>query len=171
MQPRLNGESIPIDCWSLHDHSWGPRRLEGNPRTNLSWAIKSTRDSFGVIGAGPQPATTDPGVGVDDRIVIGWRVKDGEVGHFSSGVLRVESRDSNGHIERLSLITVDSLGRVLEATATATSVLAFQGFPGVLLWWTQLIWDYEGTQVTGEIQDMWPLQHARLVQRSVPAGG
>ena len=56
----LRGETVPIDCYSVRDRSWGPRPL-GRPKRRTGGVVVTSAGTFGGVGysfsaAGPGEA-------------------------------------------------------------------------------------------------------------------
>ena len=72
----VDGETIDVDGWSMRDHSWGPRKVAKDQRGRFVWAIASENDAFLVWASAAQPPDRDPVVGVPERVVAGWYLRD-----------------------------------------------------------------------------------------------
>jgi hypothetical protein len=164
----LNGERIDIDCYSLRDRSWGPRRLTTNPRCHFPWAIGSERSGFNFMAVSDLDPADDPGIGTTERIITGWYLKDGEVAHLSSGQYRVVERGVDGRPLRLQVDATDDLGRVLHAEGRTHNNFNWHTYPWLWMWWNQVEWQLDGETAWGEEQDYWPLQQGRRFIRSMP---
>jgi hypothetical protein len=165
----VDGEELAVDCLSLRDHSWGPRRYTTNPRGDYASVFTSERDGFCIFPVATEPRASDPLVGVDDRLVFGWQLKDGVPSRLVSGTRRVVERDGRGRPRRLVVDGVDALGRRLHAEGTTHNWLWWRGYPSMFQWWSLCEWELDGKTAWGEEQDFIPLQQARRYIRSLNA--
>lgn len=163
----LRGESIPVDCFYLRDHSWGPRRFTTNPRGDFASVVASPSNGFCVLAASDQPAATDSCVGVADPVAFGWYLKDGESSRLVNGRRTVLERDSHGRPTRVSVTGRDELGRELSATGTCRNTLRWNGYPFLFMFWSMVEWEFDGHTAVGEEQDYFPLQQARRFLRAL----
>eukprot|EP00456_Euglypha_rotunda_P047107 TRINITY_DN37563_c0_g2_i1.p1 TRINITY_DN37563_c0_g2~~TRINITY_DN37563_c0_g2_i1.p1 ORF type:complete len:134 (+),score=33.55 TRINITY_DN37563_c0_g2_i1:105-506(+) len=125
---KLGRQTIAIDCVSQRDHSWGIRKLNGNPRGQMIWAI-GDKSSFHALAVSKLPMDTDPVIGTTEQVIIGYYLKDGIYGDIkNSGTIRVVERDASGRPIRYLLQAIDSLGRVLEAEGRIRNMLNWQGY-------------------------------------------
>lgn len=144
----LNGERIPIDCYSVRDRSWSPRRPRDSARANdasrgrepqrqadasSEWSDVSrpVRKPFNVgyiFGtASPQDAFlvyTMLIEGEEDRgdfTNTGYLVRDGVWAHLVEGQRRCLVDPDHGWIWRIEYEGVDALGRRLEVEGEQVS--------------------------------------------------
>jgi hypothetical protein len=157
----LEGETMSIDSWSAHDHSWGPRHLVGFPSGDMGWAIASPQSAFLQISvADPH---SKPGAG-SERIITGWYIRDGTIAKLVSGTRTVE-RDDRGRPVRIVIDGTDALGRELHAEGVATTVLDWHWYTNFYMFWSQLRVTFDGHVALGETQDYWPLDRVRRFVR------
>jgi hypothetical protein len=148
----LNGERIPIDCFSFRDRSWGPRPM-GRPRRKGNENLRTTLH-FGGIGyafgaAGPDDAWlvySVPGLS-DDPVSCGFLWRDGSYGHVLAGERRVGFDLATGWPTRMEIEAIDDLGRRLEVRGTAVS-RHWRGLGGDTLF----NWTWDGLSGWGEDQ-------------------
>lgn len=173
----VSGQTIEIDCPAQRDRSWGVRNIVDNPRGEFVWAIGET-SSFQVLAVNTLAPEADPGIGTVEDVVFGYYVKDGRSGALtkgSGGTIAVTERDTTGRPVTLHIATTDSLGRHLEATGRVRNLLNWQGYSWLTIFWCLVEWEFDGQRAYGELQDYWPLHHARRFLRqlssSPPADG
>jgi hypothetical protein len=141
---RLHGETIAVDCIAQRDRSWGPRTENRQLRMGYCHAVSSAKNGFLVITS-PTPA--------GDPILSGYRMKDGELGHFVSGERSLE-REENGNPTRSILRGIDDQGRPFEAVGTVLSRIAFPSFSGIFHVISLTRWEWDGVVGYGEDQDL-----------------
>lgn len=159
----IDGETIVVDCPAQRDRSWGVRNIVDNPRGEFTWAI-GERSSFQVLAVNTLPPAEDPGTDTTEHVVFGYYVRDGEHGAFTpgqGGTIRVTRRDGGGRPLELRIDATDSLGRRLEAVGRVRNNLNWQGYSWLTIFWCLVEWEFDGQTVHGELQDYWPLHHAR----------
>ena len=115
------------------------------------------------------PPEQDPVFGTTERISAGWYLRDGELGSLESGELSTVERGADGRPLRIEITARDDLGRTLETTGRAKNMLAWHGYPFLMLWWAQFEWDLDGQSAFGEEQDYHPA--ATPPARGAPAPG
>jgi hypothetical protein len=160
----LRGETIPVDCLYLRDHSWGPRRFT-NPRGDFASVVASADSGFCVLAASDRPAASDPGVGVADPVAFGWYLKDGEISRLVTGRRTVLERDARGRPVAVSVEGRDESGRELTATGRCRNVLHWNGYPSLHMFWSMVDWEFDGRSAVGEEQDYFPIQQVRRLLR------
>ena len=164
---KLGRQTIAIDCVSQRDHSWGIRKLNGNPRGQMIWAI-GDKSSFHALAVSKLPMDQDPVIGTTEQVIIGYYLKDGIYGDIkNAGTIKVVERDATGRPVRYLLQAVDSLGRVLEAEGRIRNMLNWQGYSWLMTFWSLVEWRFDGQVAFGEGQDYWPLQQSRDFLRSL----
>jgi hypothetical protein len=141
---RLHGETIAVDCIAQRDRSWGPRTENRQLRMGYCHAVTSAQSGFLVITS--PTASADP-------VLSGYRMKDGELGHFVSGERWLE-REENGNPTRSILRGQDDRGRPFEAVGTVLSRIAFPSFAGIFHVISLTRWEYDGVVGYGEDQDL-----------------
>ncbi|MGW5113319.1 DUF7065 domain-containing protein [Nocardia sp. NPDC004123] len=163
----IDGEKITIDCAAQRDRSWGVRNIVNNPRGEFVWGV-GEHSSFQVLAVNTLPPAADPGVGTTEDVVFGYYVRDGQYGALTKGTggkIEVTQRDTRGRPVTLRIDATDSLGRHLEATGRVRSLLNWQGYSWLTIFWCLVEWDFDGQKAFGELQDYWPLHHARSFLR------
>ena len=164
---RLGDEVISVDCVSQRDHSWGVRKLHGNPRGQMIWAI-GAESAFHALAVSRLPRDADPVIGTAEDVIIGYYRKDGQVGDLTLGAgnIRVSERDATGRPVEYHIEATDSLGRRLDARGRVRNMLNWQGYSWLMTFWSLVEWELDGATAWGEGQDYWPLQHCRQFLRS-----
>lgn len=165
---QLGKDRIEIDCVSQRDRSWGVRKLQGNPRGQMIWAI-GERSSFHALAVSRLPMDADPVIGTAESVIIGYYLKDGLYGDITlgKGTIKVVERDPAGRPLRYLLEATDSLGRSLQAEGKVRNMLNWQGYSWLMTFWSLVEWSFDGQVAPGEGQDYWPLQQSRSFLRSL----
>ena len=161
----VDGETIDVDGWSMRDHSWGPRRVAKDQRGRFVWAVASENDAFLVWASAAQPFDTDPVVGVPERIMAGWYLRDGVVGNIVEGESFVHDRRADGAPLADRLRATDDLGRELVAEGHATNMMIWPCYPTVYAWFTHFEWSFDGLRASGEEQEWVPINQRRRFVR------
>lgn len=166
----IGKEVIEIDDYSQRDHSWGIRKLEGNPRGQMIWAI-GDKSAFHALAVSRLPMDADPVFGTTETVIIGNYLKDGVCGNIDmgKGSIQVVERDATGRPLRYVLQATDTLGRRLEAEGKVRNMLNWQGYSWLITFWSLVEWTFDGQTAFGEGQDYWPLQQSRQFMRSLRA--
>jgi hypothetical protein len=167
----VEGETIDVDCWSMRDHSWGPRKVAKNQRGRFFWAIASERDAFLLWASSTHPLETDPVVGVPENVVGGWLLRDGVVGTIERGESFVHQRRPDGAPLADRVRAVDDLGRELVAEGRATNTMIWPCYPTAFAWFSHFEWEIDGHTAQGEEQEWLPIHQRRRFARGVRASG
>jgi hypothetical protein len=167
---RVEGEEIAVDCLSLRDHSWGPRRYTTNPRGDFASAFASEESGFCMFAGADLPRDEDPCSGVDDSMIFGWYLREGEASRLVSGTRNVTHRDDRGRPLRVVVDGKDELGRELHAQGECVNWLWWHGYPYLFQWWSMCNWEFDGQAAVGEEQDFFPLNQGRRYIRSLRSG-
>lgn len=181
----LYGETIPIDCWSVRDRTWGPRGghhsqsqkkeyVEGNykvthpggerwreverqrGRGRIQYIFGHVDDQTGFLGfVRPQDGDADGW----SPMRVGWVLKDGRFERLDMDKCKMKNyRDpETGFSDVMEVDLVDRAGRTMQATGKAISHQAERGAGSNALF----KWDIEGKTGWGEDQDGWQLEHFR----------
>ena len=163
----IDGETLPIDCFSMRDHSWGPRNLVKNPRGFFTWGIASAQSAFHSQAVCSLPADQDPVADLALPVTAGWYLKDGVFGEIKSGQCACTARDAKGRPRTMELACQDNLGRQLRVVGRAKTTLNCVLYPYLMQWWVQFEWELDGQICHGELLDFLPLQQARQFIRSL----
>jgi hypothetical protein len=104
------GETVPIDCLSVRDRSWGPRP-EHRPRES-AYVTGVANAANGFL------AVANPGEAGD--VTHGFLLRDGHVENLAKGVRTVE-RDGTGLLSKIVVEGVDVAGRPFSAVGDPVS--------------------------------------------------
>jgi hypothetical protein len=162
---RLEGDDLKVDCFSMRDRTWGPRRLHPI-RFIYDWGVASDTSGFLIQATGPRPVEADPIVGAVDEVTAGWYLRDGVVSRLVSGERRVLERDpSDGRVLRHSSVATDELGRQLEVEGTRRSQLRWTGYNNFMVHYGLAEYTLDGAVALGEMQEGFDFtMNRRLVQ-------
>jgi hypothetical protein len=163
----LEGETLEVDSWSLRDRTWGPREPDRAPRAAWPWAIASEASSFQVAAVSDLPPETNPIAGTTERVMYGWYMKDGVLGHLVSGERRVVERSEDGRPIREVVDATDHLGRVLHAEGVCENWLKWPNYVDWFDWWSLCRWEFDGQSAWGEAHDYYSFRQSRRFQRSL----
>jgi hypothetical protein len=149
----LRGETIPVDCFALRDRSWGPR-----PRGRPKRMSRSATDAeTGTSGVGYSYGTASPTeaflvftvpTSVDDKVVCGYLLRDGEYAHIVSGAREVRVDPDYGWPVSIEIEAVDDRRRTFHALGTAHSRHWRAGHGGDSF----MSWEWDGAAGVGEDQ-------------------
>jgi hypothetical protein len=170
----VDGETIDVDGWSMRDHSWGPRKVAKDQRGRFLWGIASEDDAFLVWASAAQPFETDPVVGVPERIVAGWLLRQGVMASITGGESDIFERRADGAPLADRIRATDDLGRELRAEGRAANMITWPCYPTVHAWFTHYEWEIDGgLRASGEEQEWIPLHQRRafLRRRGLSASG
>ncbi len=164
----VDGETIDVDGWSMRDHSWGPRKVARDQRGRFFWAIASENDAFVLWASAAQPYDRDPVVGVPERIVAGWYLRDGVVGTIVEGESFISERRDDGAPLVDQVRATDDLGRELTAAGRAANMIIWPCYPVIYAFFTHFEWEFDGLAASGEEQEWIPInQRRRFVRRNL----
>jgi hypothetical protein len=166
---QLAGERLAVNCFYARDHSWGPRRYRGIPRGEFGSVVASADSGFCILAASDQPVASDPCVGVDDPVLFGWYLRDGEPSRLVSARRTVTARGADGRPLRVVVHGTDELGRDLHAVGSCQNTLHWHGYGFMYMFWCYTEWEFDGLVAVGEEQDYFPLHQARRLLRGLPA--
>ena len=189
----LRGERIPIDCWSIRDRTWGPRRGHhsvgrtpgeeprehrvadpGGPRWReierergrgrIQYIFGHTDDQTGFLGfVRPQ----DGDAAGWSPMNVGWLLRDGRFERLDRSHSRMRNfRDpATGWSAHMEVDLVDVSGRSMQAEGFAVSHMCEHGAGSNAL----MRWEYDGKIGWGEDQDGWRLDHFQKMVRALRA--
>lgn len=164
----LEGEILDVDCFSMRDHTWGPRPIGDPPRACYHWAIASEADMFYVTAVSELPIDEDPIRGTTERVVTGFYIKDGIEGHLVSGTRRVVERDDDGRPRHEVIDAIDDLGRTLHADGYCRTWLKWTLYAHWFDWWALTEWEFDGLRGWGEVNDYFTFRQSRRLKNLVP---
>lgn len=159
----LRGESIDVDCYSMHDRSWGPRTDVAPPNFNrLSYDYGCARDDNGFCVFSAQ---TEMGEGGSSPIGHGFWLKDGRRVQVVQGVRTVTRDPVNIWADRIEIEATDADGDHHRAVGRALSHFLWTPSRWITCL-TFLEWDIDGHTGYGEDQDLWRYDQMSLARRS-----
>ncbi|MCW1383653.1 hypothetical protein OLX02_12560 [Novosphingobium sp. KCTC 2891] len=179
----LDGEAIPLDCWSVRDRTWGPRggpytqsrkqsyasdldRVShpGGPRWReierergrgrIQYIFGHADGESGFLGfVRPQEGTADGWSPMNG----GYLLRDGIYGNLDpqGSRMRVFRDPSTGWASHMQVELVDQEGRTMFAEGMAISRMSEHGYGTNQL----LRWEFDGKIGWGEDQDIWNPRH------------
>jgi hypothetical protein len=152
-QVRLDGEVLDVDCFAMRDRSWGPRTERGYKRVGYTWAASPELSMLSYTAP-----TTD-----SDDIYAGYVRRGDNVVRLTGGRRRIERDPKQGWVRSIDVEGICADGTTLTGHATAVSQMILPHATSVCVN-SSLVWDFEGTIVHGEDQDVWPLREWREVR-------
>lgn len=187
----LNGERIPVDCFSVRDRTWGPRGAQsgsrpaatstprefrparpGGPRWReierergrgrIQYIFGHTDASTGFLSfVRPQ----DGDASGWSPMYVGWLLKDGHFERLDPARSRMRNhRDPRtGWSAHMDLDLVDRAGRTMKAEGFAMSHQTGGGAGSNAL----MRWEYDGMVGWGEDQDVWSVPHFQKMLRAM----
>lgn len=144
---RIRGRSIPIDCTSTMDHSWGPRAERGGP--NMSWLHAHFSDDYAVHAIFTFDETR---AGSDLTLMHGYALRDGSVYGLASGT-GTTVRDDEFYARTLELSMVDASGTHHHLTGRGLTRFPWQPWANMISFNTLAEWQADGRTGYGEVQD------------------
>jgi hypothetical protein len=148
----LNGETLEIDCYSLRDHTWGPRHLRP-VRLAYPWAIASETSAFLAPARSEYPVEDDPFYGTTEQVTAGFYIKDGIKSGLAAGERRIVHRGNDGRPLREIIDATDELGRHLYAEGKAHNLLRWTYYNGGFDMYSLATWEFDGQTAWGEMND------------------
>ncbi len=150
----LRGETIPVDCVTIRDRSWGrrPELLGRRERLSYAYGAASADDAFLAFCI----PSRDPEV---ERLSSGYLLRDGKLRRLAEAARRVERR-ADGMVDRIEIDAVDTDGRRLYGRAETRSGLFLHSTNMCIN--AYLRWEYGSSpddvvEGWGEDQDIWPI--------------
>lgn len=147
----VRGRTVPIDCVSTMDHSWGPRPERGKP--NMSWLHAHFSKDFAVHGIFGFDQTRN---GDELWLAHGYVLRNGRVYGLKAGTGRVE-RPQERYPERVRLSLTDSADRELSLEGRALTTFPWQCWPNMVSFNALCEWSCDGLTGYGEVQDFFEL--------------
>lgn len=143
----LHGETVPIDCYSVRDRTWG-RRPEDRPR-QAAYVTGAAGATHGFLAVTNVEGERHP-------VAYGFLLRDGRTVRLTQGERRIERDATQGWITRIALTAKDAEGRELVAVGESVSRIIINRHTFIDI--NSLIrWDMNGKIGWGEDQDMWPV--------------
>jgi hypothetical protein len=162
----VEGRTHQVDCLSMRDHSWGPRRLVPI-RIGYSWAAAS--HLFHAPSRSTLPIDEDPVIGTVESVPGGFYVRDGVRAEFRSGTRTITERAADGRPVREVIDTTDELGRTLHAKGTNVMIFKWTAHTDWFDWYGLTEWRFDGTTAWGETHDFYPFAVQRRLHRALRA--
>jgi hypothetical protein len=164
----VDGESYDVDCYSMRDRSWGPRKLLA-VRLAYPWAVAADDHSFLAPACSDLPLDEDPVIGTEERIMAGsgWYMRDGVKSNLVDGTLKVVERGIDGRPLREVIDATDELGRILHAEGETRNLLKLSIYGNWFDWYSLAEWEFDGARAYGEIEDYHPFETYRRLQQSL----
>lgn len=141
-----NEETIPIDCFTMRDRSWGPRQDGRQPTVGYDYATADVDNAFLVVSMSKATNIWN--------VTTGFLWRDQEWSRMSEGRRFVE-RDEDGRPTVITLEAIDELGRKVEARGEVVSRQIGKAYPSMLCFNGLAHWDFDGLTGWGEDQDCW----------------
>jgi hypothetical protein len=151
---RRDGETFPVDCYSMRDTSYGPRNYTSTASGGYFWGIAAD-SAFHAIAKGE---------GSEQTVIGGFIWKDGELASLVSGTRRVETFGRYGP-SRVLFDAKDQLGRTITATGQIDDGFIFTGYTDHTVVWSLLEWDWNGVTHWGDNQEFCPALRFRRIAR------
>lgn len=151
----LDGDTVDVDCYAMRDRSWGPRHERGYRRVGYTWGADA--DTSFLTYSAPTATTDD--------VHTGYLRRDGEIARIVEGQRRATRDPHRNWITSIELEATDELGRDLHATSPALSTMILPHATSICVN-TALTWSVDGRTLTGEDQDVWPINEWRRAKPS-----
>ena len=161
----MDGERYDVDCYSMRDRSWGPRKLLP-VRLCYPWAAAADDHSFLAPSVSQYPLATDPIFDTEERVMAGsgWYLRDGVKACLAEGTLKTLERGPDGRPLRQVIEAVDELGRPLRAVGQTRNLLKLSVYGNWFDWYSLAEWEFDGVRAFGEIEDYHPFDIYRRMQ-------
>lgn len=145
----LRGKTIPIDCVSTMDHSWGIRQERQTSR--LCWLHAHFSPDFAVHGLFDFTTGTGPDSPGPLTLTHGYVLDHGKVCGLKAG--HGTTWRSGFYPERVELRVTDVTDRTLELHGSALTTFPWQAWPGTVGHNCLHRWTCDGATGYGEIMD------------------
>lgn len=140
----LHGRSVDIDCHTIRDRSWGPRRMPDRLRLGNAYATADDHAFFAYI---------KPDEDGREVVTHGYLLKDGVEAVLTGGLRETTLRDGMPVAVRLE--AEDAAGRRFEVSGECVNTMASNAGNGVYAVLNLVRWR-EGAEVLfGENHDVW----------------
>ncbi len=141
---RFRGRTLPVDCYSIRDRSWGPREMPAELRLGNA---HGTAAGFGFF------TYVNPTSDGTEAITAGYLLRDGVEARIVSGERRTEWR---GEVPAAVILTAtDAAGRTLAAAGECVNARASNAGNGVYAVLNLVRWTCDGAECWGENHDVW----------------
>jgi hypothetical protein len=157
----LNGETIPIDSFSIRDRSWGTRMDHRGNR--IGYPFGCAKDIAFCLFAVPNKDYSDR----NERINHGFLWEDGRKLQLAPGGVRHVERDPQQNwATRMEIDARDTDGRKLHAIGEVESRFFLLNPRGICIN-SSIRWQVNGKTAYGEDQDVWRLDQWRAARRKL----
>jgi hypothetical protein len=146
-QVSVRGRSVPIDCTSTMDHSWGPRAERGGP--NMSWLHAHFSDDYALHAIFAFDEATG---GRDLALMHGYVLRAGTVAGLARGS-GITIRDGEFYARAIELDVVDADGGRHHLTGRGLTRFPWQAWPNMVGFNVLAQWESDGLTGYGEVQD------------------
>ncbi|MGD9794400.1 MAG: hypothetical protein AB7V43_13055 [Acidimicrobiia bacterium] len=148
----LKGETIPVDCLSMRDRSWGPRQDGRQPTVGYEYATQDPDNAFLAVSVCDKEEAykADPVY----TVTTGFLMRDGVWSRVCGGT-RTAERDIEGHPLVVRIEAVDELGRTISAVGRAANTYRAKSYPSMLCLQALMEFEFDGRRGWGEVQDCW----------------
>jgi hypothetical protein len=169
----IAGRQIGIDCHAMRDRSWGRTRSEkwevAGRTSDPQWEPHGGRPVGYTWAADERRAILFRGF---DTANSGFVSVDGQRALIDHGTRALERHSRDGYITSIRLEGADVLGRKFRVSCRSVSRVAMP-FPGVsgVCWTSTLRCQWDGADITGEDQEMYPYYSWSSWRRSQRARG
>ena len=151
----LGDETMMVDCYSIRDRSWGPRRSDPSFRLGYSCAQTAT-DAF-LAFTYPDPSAAP--------MTFGYHWTDGQAAVLVSASRSIERRGP--WPSRVIIEARDALGRDVLAVGESVNRISYTNVPWMFVWCSLMRWEVNGMEAWGEDQDAWHVESYRRFARSL----
>lgn len=146
----LHGETIPVDCMSMRDRSWGVRRDDSYKMHIGYFHATATKERAFLVVSDPSAVAANDCA----PVVSGYLMEEGVSSPLNEGSTII-TRAADGTPVACEIKAQDMLGRGLIARGDAISHFAYQPFPGMFNWSSLANWQFNGIECVGELQETW----------------
>ena len=140
----LRDREVAVDCHTIRDRSWGPRRMPERLRLGNAYATASDFAFFAYVNPTPD--------GVE-RITHGYLLTDGTEATLVDGVREKTLRD--GLPEAIHVKARDAAGREIDLEGACVNTMASNAGNGVYATLNLVRWSRDGATLWGENHDVW----------------
>ena len=157
----LNGETIPIESYSIRDRSWGTRLDHRGSRIGYPFAC--ARDIAFCLFTVPNKDFSNS----NERVNHGFLWQDGLTSNLAAGGVRHVERDPQQNWPvRMRIEAQDGEGRALHAEGEVESRVILHNPRGICIN-SSIRWRVNGHTAYGEDQDVWRLDQWRAARRAL----
>lgn len=141
---RIHGRTLDVDCHTIRDRSWGPRRMPERLRLGNAYA---TAEGFGFF------AYVNPSEDGRETITHGYLLDAGVEAALVGGVRETTLR--GGMPAAIRIKAVDAAGRHLEVEGECVNTMASNAGNGVYAVLNLVRWRHGSAIQWGENHDVW----------------